>query len=182
MDAGQGRTNRRTFLLAAAGIPLLALGGAVTYVLWSDVDRLPGPEPDWRRVRTDLEPLNKELGPYLGEVTDAHWLGYDVDEAAFGDRTIPSPDSRVRLVGVAHLAPGGAASITGTPGRTFAAAVPTELPTPLEPFLPAVPAWQRSPEFDAYANSGKWDGNTSGEYLIDPARDLVYFDVLYFTT
>ncbi|MEV7526250.1 hypothetical protein [Streptomyces sp. NPDC091371] len=179
MDAQRGHTNRRRFLLIA-GLPLLAVGGGLAYVLWPDP--APGPEPDWRRVRTDLEPLNKEFAPYLGELTDAHWLGYDVDEAKYGNRSIPSPDSRIRLVGVARLAPGGAASVVGAPGRTFAAAVPSESPTPLEPYLPADPAWQRSAEFDAHANSETSDGHQSGEYLIDVARDLVYFDVLYFTT
>ncbi|WP_329388799.1 hypothetical protein OG625_34450 [Streptomyces sp. NBC_01351] len=179
MDAQRGRTNRRSFLLTA-GLPLLAVGGGMTYLLWPESD--PGREPDWRRVRTDLEPLNKGFGAYLGELTDAHWLGYDVDEAKYGDRSIPSPDSRIRLVGVAHLAPGGAASVVGTPGRTFAAAVPSEPPTPLAPYLPADQAWQRSPEFDAQANSETSGGYQSGEYLIDVRRDLVYFDVLYFTT
>ncbi|MFA7766675.1 hypothetical protein [Streptomyces sp. NRRL S-448] len=179
MDTQRGRTNRRRFLLIA-GLPLLTVGAGMTYLLW--------PEPPSRaEVRTDLEPLNRRLGPFLGELTDAHWLGYDIDDTG-DDRGIPSPDSRVRVVGVAHLPAGGAAAITGKPDHAFAAAgAPSGLPAALKQHLPAAAAWQHSPAFDAYANSQgaggqASDGIPSGRYLFDTARDLVHFDVLYLFT
>ncbi|MFD9475226.1 hypothetical protein [Streptomyces nojiriensis] len=179
MDIQRGRTNRRRFLLIA-GLPLLTVGAGMTYLLW--------PEPPRRtEVRTDLEPLNRRLGPFLGELTDAHWLGYDIEDAA-DDRSIPGPDSRIRVVGVAHLPAGGAAAITGKPDHAFAATgAPSDLPTALKQHLPADAAWQHSPGFDAYANgqgaAGQApDGIPTGRYLFDTARDLVHFDVLYHFT
>ncbi|MFB6558291.1 hypothetical protein ACFCYH_05135 [Streptomyces sp. NPDC056400] len=179
MDAQRGRTDRRTFLLIA-GLPLLTVGAGMTYLLWPQPPRRP-------EVRTDLEPLNRRLGPFLGELSDAHWLGYDID-GPDDDRSIPSPDSRVRVVGVAHLPTGGAAAITGKPDHAFAAAgAPSDLPAALEPYLPAGAAWRHGPGFDAYANgqgagSQASDGIPSGRYLFDTARDLVHFDVLYLFT
>ncbi|MFJ8017691.1 hypothetical protein [Streptomyces sp. NPDC096339] len=174
MDAQRGRTNRRRFLLIA-GLPLLAVGGGMTYLLWPEP-----PSPNPFTVRTDAEPLNTRFGPWLGELTDPHWLGYDIDEAAAGgDRFIPGPDPRIRLVGVARLPAGGAAALAGVPGRTFTPAALPELPGPLKPHLPAEATWQHSPEFDAYANHEATDGHPTGRYLIDVARDLVCFDVVY---
>ncbi|MEW2139308.1 hypothetical protein AB0892_22415 [Streptomyces sp. NPDC005409] len=173
MDTRRGRTNRRRFLLIA-GLPLLTLGGGMTYLLWPQPYRIP--------VRTDLEPLNERFRPHLGELTGAHWLGYDVDDEAGGGRSLPSPDSRVRLVGVARLAPGGAAAIVGAPGRTFTSAAPSALPHALDPYLPAAAVWQHSPEFDAYANRETPGARPSGMYLFDTARDLVCFDLLYLHT
>ncbi|QES53241.1 hypothetical protein DEJ51_02400 [Streptomyces venezuelae] len=163
-----------------AGVPLLTVGAGLTYLLW--------PEPPLRpEVRSDLEPLNRRLGPFLGELTDAHWLGYDIDDT--GDsRSIPGPDSRVRVVGVARLAAGGAAAITGRPEHAFAAVgAPSGVPAALKQHLPAAAAWQHSPGFDASANrqgadSQASDGLPSGRYLFDTARDLVHFDVLYLFT
>ncbi|WP_406087003.1 hypothetical protein [Streptomyces virginiae] len=180
MDTQRGRTNRRRFLLIA-GLPLLTVGGGLTYLMWPEPPR--GPE-----VRTDLEPLNRRLGPFLGELTDAHWLGYDIDGT--GDsRSIPGPDSRIRVVGVARLPAGGAAAITGKPDHAFAAAggAPSDLPAALKQYLPAAATWQHSPSFDTYANgqgaAGQAsDGIPSGRYLFDTARDLVHFDVLYLFT
>ncbi|MCX4721379.1 hypothetical protein ACFWB2_21135 [Streptomyces virginiae] len=180
MDTQRGRTNRRRFLLIA-GLPLLTAGAGLTYLMWPEPSRRP-------EVRTDLEPLNRRLGPFLGELTDAHWLGYDIDDTGDG-RSIPGPDSRIRVVGVAHLPAGGAAAITGKPDHAFAAAggAPSDLPDALRQYLPAAATWQHSPGFDAYANgqgaAGQAsDGIPSGRYLFDPARDLVHFDVLYLFT
>ncbi|MFF4007635.1 hypothetical protein [Streptomyces sp. NPDC001717] len=171
MDTQRGRTNRRRFLLVA-GLPLLAAGGGMTYLLW--------PEPDRNPVRTDLKPLNDRFKPYLGELGEAHWLGYDIDEVGRDSRTIPSPDSRIRLVGVAHLPPGGAAAVVRAPGRTFAPAEPSALPERLRTYVPAAAAWQHSSEFDAYVNERTLDAkSSSGEYHFDVERDLVRFDVLY---
>ncbi|WP_030758187.1 MULTISPECIES: ubiquinol-cytochrome c reductase iron-sulfur subunit N-terminal domain-containing protein [unclassified Streptomyces] len=179
MDAQRGHTNRRRFLLIAA-LPLATVGAGLTYLMWPE----PGPRTE---VRTDLKPLNRRLGPFLGELTDAHWLGYDIDGT--GDaRGIPSPDSRIRVVGVARLTAGGAAAITGKPDHAFAAGgAPSDLPAALEQYLPAAATWQHSPGFDAYANGRgaaeqASDGTPSGRYLFDTARDLVHFDVLYLFT
>ncbi|MGW6980500.1 hypothetical protein ACWGE1_13790 [Streptomyces sp. NPDC054932] len=178
MDVQRGRTNRRRFLLIA-GLPLLTVGAGLTYAMW------PGP-PYTHKVRTDLEPLNRRLGPFLGELTDAHWLGYDIDGKGNG-RTVPSPDSRIRVVGVAHLSAGGAAAITGKPDHAFGPGAPSDPPAPLKPYLPAAAAWRHSPGFDAYADgqgagSQATDGKPAGRYLFDTARDLVHFDVLYLFT
>ncbi|MFG2972668.1 hypothetical protein ACGFYY_06640 [Streptomyces sp. NPDC048331] len=179
MDTQRGHTNRRRFLLIA-GLPLLTVGAGMTYLLW--------PEPRTRlEVRTDLEPLNRRLGPFLGELTDAHWLGYDIDDKG-GDRGIPSPDSRIRVVGLARLPAGGAAAITGKPDHAFAAGgAPSDLPAALKQYLPAAATWQHSPGFDAYANGRgaaeqPSDGTPTGRYLFDADRDLVHFDVLYLFT
>ncbi|WP_052757881.1 hypothetical protein [Streptomyces yangpuensis] len=172
----RGRVDRRRFLLIA-GVPLLAVGAGTAYAAWPGPDR-PGPQ-----VRTDLEPLNARFGPYVGTLVEAHWLGYDIDEPPGGSRTIPGPDSRIRLVGVARLAPGGAAAVTGRAEYAFTpAAAPSEPPASLVPYLPAGAAWQHSPQFDAHANREGAEGNPSGEYLFDPARDLVRFDLMYLYT
>ncbi|MFJ3723425.1 hypothetical protein ACIPYQ_12740 [Streptomyces sp. NPDC090045] len=175
MEAQPGRTSRRRFLLIA-GLPLLAAGGLTAYAAW--------PEPDRSkvRVRTDLKPLESRFGTYVGELTEAHWVGYDIDESP-GDRTIPSPDSRIRLVGVARLAAGGAAAIVRNAEYAFTPAVPASaLPAPLEKYSPADAAWQHSPQFDAYVNRPQSDGHPSGAYHLDEARDLVHFDLLYLYT
>ncbi|MGW2274204.1 hypothetical protein [Streptomyces yangpuensis] len=172
----RGRVDRRRFLLIA-GIPLLAAGAGTAYALW------PGPDRSGPQVRTDLKPLNARFGPYVGTLVEAHWLGYDIDEPPGGSRTVPGPDSRIRLVGVARLTAGGAAAVTGRAEYAFTpAAAPSEPPAPLVPHLPAGAAWQHSPQFDAHANREGAEGNPSGEYLFDPARDLVRFDLLYLYT
>ncbi|MFI1652053.1 hypothetical protein ACH4XT_34710 [Streptomyces avidinii] len=174
----RGHTDRRRFLLIA-GLPLLTAGAGLTYLLWPGRTR-----PSEAEVRTDTEPLNRRLRLFLGELTDAHWLGYDIDESGGGDRSIPGPDSRVRLVGVAHLSAGGAAAITGRPEHAFAPAAPSELselPDALKQYVPAA-AWQHSPGFDAYANETGPEGTPSGRYLFDTARDLVQFDIMYLYT
>ncbi|MFJ6779109.1 hypothetical protein [Streptomyces yangpuensis] len=172
----RGRVDRRRFLLIA-GIPLLAVGAGTAYALW------PGPDRSGPQVRTDLKPLNARFGPYVGTLVEAHWLGYDIDEPPGGSRTVPGPDSRIRLVGVARLTAGGAAAVTGRAEYAFTpAAAPSEPPAPLVPHLPAGAAWQHSPQFDAHANREGAEGNPSGEYLFDPARDLVRFDLLYLYT
>ncbi|MDX3533423.1 hypothetical protein PV721_03360 [Streptomyces sp. MB09-01] len=175
MEAQPGRTDRRRFLLIA-GLPLLAVGGLTAYAAW------PQPDRPRVRVRTDLEPLESRFGTHVGELTEAHWLGYDIDEGA-GDRTVPSPDSRIRLVGVARLAAGGAAAIVRNAEYAFAPAAPTSgLPAPLEQYLPADAAWQHSPQFDAHANRPQSSALPSGAYHFDGARDLVRFDLLYLYT
>lgn len=74
------------------------------YAMWPEQEAA-------EKVRTDPAPLNRRFSAALGDVSDAHWLGYDTDEST-NDRSIPSPDSRIRLVGVARLE-------QGTAHRTF---------------------------------------------------------------
>ncbi|MFE0577174.1 hypothetical protein [Streptomyces sp. NPDC058874] len=176
--AQRGRTSRRRFLLIG-GVALLAVGAGTAYVM------RPGPARPGFQVRTDLEPLNARFGPSVGTLGDAHWLGYDIDEepGSAESRTVPGPDSRIRLVGVARLAAGGAAAITGRAEYAFSpAATPSALPAELVPYAPAGAAWQHSPRFDAYANRAEAEGSPSGEYLFDAGLDLVRFDLLYLRT
>ncbi|MFD3546145.1 hypothetical protein ACFWUW_11125 [Streptomyces sp. NPDC058655] len=175
MDAQRGNGGRRRFLLAL-GLPLFAVAGAGAAV--ATALRPPERQREPLRVRTDLEPLDRRFRSYLGELSAAHWVGYDVDEAP-GDRSVPSPDSRIRLAGVAHLPPGGGAAVVRGPGRTFAPAVPSDLPAELRPHLPEGALWQHSAEFDAGAAGSGPEGHRSGTYLFDAVRDLVCFDVLY---
>ncbi|WP_143568851.1 hypothetical protein [Streptomyces amritsarensis] len=177
-EGQRGRLDRRRFLLIA-GLPLLTAGAGTACAAWPGSGR-PGP-----RVRTDLEPLNARFGPYVGSLGEAHWLGYDLDEepGSAESRTIPGPDSRIRLVGVARLAAGGAAAVTGKAEYAFTpAAAPSPLPAALAPYAPAGAAWQHSRKFDAYANHEGAQGRPSGEYLFDADRDLVRFDLLYLYT
>ncbi|WP_030759501.1 hypothetical protein [Streptomyces sp. NRRL F-2664] len=186
MDAGRGRIHRRRFLLLA-GLPLLSAGAGTACAVRPRSDA-PGREAPRRdasgsRVRTDLEPLNARFGPSVGSLAEAHWLGYDIDEAPGGSRTVPGPDSRIRLVGVARLAAGGAAAVTGRAEYAFTpAAAPSALPAELAPYAPVGAAWQHSPHFDTYANREGSGGRPSGEYHFDTARDLVRFDLLYLFT
>ncbi|OKK17254.1 hypothetical protein AMK16_20445 [Streptomyces sp. CB00455] len=178
-DAHRGRSDRRR-LLVALGAPLLlaGAGAGVAAAVRS------GDEPGPRRVRTDSEPLNRRFASVLGELSEAHWQGYDIDGGA-GERTVPGPDSRIRLVGVARLRPGRAAEILRVPDHAFAPAEPAPLPAELERYVPAGAAWRGSARFDAYANrpgtAGGPGGDTgrSGGYLFDAARDLVRFDVVF---
>lgn len=177
LDARRGRTDRRRFLLLA-GLPLLAVGAGAACAV------RPGPDAGGQQVRTDLEPLNARFGPYVGTLAEAHWIGYDIDEPPGGSRTVPGPDSRVRLVGIARLAAGGAAAITGRAEYAFppGGAAPSALPDELEPYAPGGATWQHSAQFDAYANHEGAEGHPTGEYLFDTARDLVRFDLLYLYT
>ncbi|MET9603604.1 hypothetical protein ABZZ17_00915 [Streptomyces sp. NPDC006512] len=176
MDEQSGRTGRRRFLaLTGAAALLLGAAGAVgAAVLWPE----PEPEPDRRRVRTDPAPLNSRFEQALGPLSDPHWLGYDVD-ASSADRYLPSPDSRIRLVGIARMRPGAAAEVLARPGHAFAPAGLPDLPAPLEPHVPAGARWQGSPDFDRAANRPGASVQPSGTYRLDAARDLVWFDVLF---
>ncbi|MET9467920.1 hypothetical protein ABZY44_24555 [Streptomyces sp. NPDC006544] len=163
------------------GAPLVLAGAG-----WGVAAAMAGDEDPRRRIRTDLEPLNARFAPYTGELPAAHWQAYDIDD--HGDRfTLPSPDRRVRVVGVARLGPGGARRAMGD-GSTFFAAVPRDLPGPLKPHLPADAQWQRSAHFDTLvAESGTEPAGTeppgaessgTSEICIDAQRDLMYFDLL----
>uniref|UniRef100_A0AAU2JL42 Uncharacterized protein n=1 Tax=Streptomyces sp. NBC_00049 TaxID=2903617 RepID=A0AAU2JL42_9ACTN len=176
MDAQRGRTGRRGFLTLLGGSALLLTGAAAGgYALWPE-----GPPPDPERVRTDTEPLRARFAA-IGAMSDAHWLGYDINEGAYDDRTIPGPESRIRVVGLARLPQGRAADIVRGPRQVpFSAAVPPHVPKPLRTFVPADAAWQNSPdhdrEIDAVPSSAD---HVEGRYFLDAARDLVWFDAVF---
>lgn len=170
MDTQRGHTNRRRFLLAV-GTPLLLLGGGLTYTFWPE-------EEDAEKVRTDLAPLNRRFWTALGDVSDAHWLGYDIDESN-NDRSIPSPDSRVRLVGIARLKPGTANRILRDPAHHFEATALSTLPDKLKPYVPSAAAWRQSATYDARALEEGLNVVPSGSFCFDGIRDLVYFDYVF---
>ncbi|MCX4524433.1 MULTISPECIES: hypothetical protein [unclassified Streptomyces] len=194
MESQRGRTGRRRFLLILGGPLLLAgTGIGIASALSSAGEERPGErnpgerdsgerdsgEPDPHRVRTDLAPLKRRFGA-AGELLEAHWQGYDLDGSAGGDRYLPSPDSRLRLVGVARLGAGQVAGILRDAGYSFAAAAPKDLPERLKPYAPADAAWQRAEAFDALVNRpvpGLFT-SSSGGFLLDAERDLVCFDVV----
>lgn len=173
MDTQRGRTNRRKFLLIA-GAPLLLLGAGLGYALWPE-------QEDGEKVRTDLDPLNRRFWTALGDVSDAHWLGYDIDESN-NDRSIPSPDSRVRLVGIAHLKPGTANRILRDPAHRFEITELSTLPGKLKPYVPAGAGWRQSATYDKVAIEEGLDVIPSGTFCFDGIRDLVYFDYVFLYT
>nr|WSX53271.1 hypothetical protein OG409_32750 [Streptomyces sp. NBC_00974] len=170
MDTQRGHTGRRRLLLML-GAPLVLAGAG-----WGVAAAMAGDEDPERRIRTDPEPLNARFAEYTGELTGAHWQAYDIDD--HGDRlALPSPDPRIRLVGIARLRPGGARKAMGD-GSTFLAAAPQDPPGLLKPHLPADAQWQRSAHFDTLVAES--DAKTSGtsEICLDAQRDLMYFDLL----
>lgn len=181
MDDGRhGPTGRRKFLTLAGGILLVGAAGVAGAAALRSEDA-PGPDP--QRVRTDPEPLDRRFGTALGPLSDAHWIGYDVDAAQQDSRIgPPAPDSRVRLVGLARLRPGGAAAVLATPGHTFTPAPLTGLPARLEPYVPAGAVWRGSAEFDRTVTTGDPSAEATGGFRFDEAHDLVCFDLLYLYT
>ncbi|MCX5197075.1 hypothetical protein OOK31_24785 [Streptomyces sp. NBC_00249] len=178
MDDGRsGRTGRRRFLTLTGGILLAGVAGtAAVSALRSSQEQ---DEPDPLRVRTDLEPLERRFGPALGPLSDAHWIGYDIDAAQESRLGPPSPDSRIRFVGLARLRPGRAAGILTAPGRTATPAPLADLPARLEPYVPAGAVWRGSAEFDSAANTEEPSVSSTGRFRFDEAHDLVCFDLLY---
>ncbi|MFG2295844.1 hypothetical protein [Streptomyces sp. NPDC048603] len=172
---GRQRGGRRRFLRLLGGSLLLPAAGCT-----AGSDRHP---PDRLRVRTDPEPVRTRLGA-LGELSDPHWLGYDIDEAG-GSRTIPGPDSRIRLVGLARLPEGAvAAALAAVPG-TFERAAPPEVPEPLAPHFPAPAAadWRTSAAYDARvlapSAGGTANPTADGRFFLSEPLGLVWFDVLF---
>lgn len=155
------------------GAPLL-LGGAgfaVSAAVAEDDDEDPR-----RRVHTHLEPLNERFAERTGQLAEAHWQAYDIDDK--GERiTLPSPDPRIRIVGIARLSPGGARKAMGG-GSTFFTATPKAVPDRLQKYLPADAQWLRSAHFDQLVAGSATEASGASEVCLDPARDLMYFDLL----
>ncbi|MGW6706646.1 hypothetical protein ACWGDE_17375 [Streptomyces sp. NPDC054956] len=170
METQRGHINRRRFLLGA-GVPLLLAGAGLGYALWPE-------EEDSEKVRTDLEPLNRRFWTALGDVTDAHWLGYDIDESN-NDRSIPSPDSRVRLVGIARLKAGTGNRILRDPAHKFEVTTLSTLPDKLKPYVPSSAAWRQSDTYDSRALAEGLNVVPTGSFSFDGIRDLVYFDYVF---
>lgn len=173
MDAQRGLSSRRRLLLGL-GAPLLLGAAGLGYVMWPE-----GEEAE--KVRTDLAPLNRRFWTALGDVSDAHWLGYDIDESG-SDRTVPSPDSRMRLVGVAHLKQGTANRIMRDPAHHFEVGSLAGLPAPLKPYIPSSAAWKQSTTYDKVALEEGLNVVPSGTFRFDGIRDLVYFDYVFLYT
>ncbi|NXY99866.1 hypothetical protein HYE82_36975 [Streptomyces sp. BR123] len=174
-------TERRRFLALLGGAALLPLGATAGCAELR-------PNEDHLRVRTGIEPLRKRF-PALGELSDAHWLGYDLDEA--GKRqTVPGPDSRIRLVGVARLAAGAVAATLGAApaGERFeTVALPADLPAPLAKHVPDRTDWRASTAYDlrilarepSQAPAGE---EAEGRFLLHEKDDRVWFDTVFLYT
>ncbi|MEU2390165.1 hypothetical protein [Streptomyces sp. NPDC007369] len=176
-----GGTERRRFLALLGGAAVLPLAGAAGCAELR-------PNEDHLRVRSDIEPLRKRF-PALGEVSDAHWLGYDLDEA--GKRqTIPAPDSRIRLVGVARLAEGAVAATLGAAPaeeRFEPVPLPADIPAPLAKHVPDRAGWRASTAYDlrvlargpAQSSSGD---QAEGRFFLREEDDRVWFDTVFLYT
>ncbi|MFD7627724.1 hypothetical protein ACFV7Q_17075 [Streptomyces sp. NPDC059851] len=176
-----GGTERRGFLALLGGVVLSALAGTAGC---SELR----PNEDHLRVRTDVEPLHERF-PALGELSDPHWLGYDVDEAG-RRQTLPGPDARIRLVGLARMAPGAVAAVLGaaTAGERFEPVdPPADLPAPLATHVPDRAGWRASTAYDlrvlAQAPSQSATGDRAdGRFLLHEEDDLVWFDTVFLYT
>ncbi|MFD0723036.1 MULTISPECIES: hypothetical protein [Streptomyces] len=175
-----GRTGRRGILALLGGVALAPLAGTAGCAgLRPDEDRL--------RVRTDVGPLHKRFAA-LGPLSDAHWLGYDLD-AAGRRASVPGPDARIRLVGVARPAPGAvAAALAAAPGgEPFdTVALAGDIPAPLARHVPDRAGWRASPAYDLTvlardpAQPGAVGGDRAdGRFLLHEADDLVWFDAVF---
>lgn len=173
MSARQGFSSRRRLLLGL-GAPLLLGAAGLGYAMWPE-------EESAEKVRTDLAPLNRRFWTALGDVTDAHWLGYNIDESDSA-RSVPSPDSRMRLVGVAHLKHGTANRIMSDPAHHFEVGPLSAPPAPLKPYIPSSAAWKQSLTYDKVALEEGLDVIPSGTFRFEAIRNLVYFDYVFLYT
>lgn len=156
---------RRTLLLLGG----LAAVGAGTGVYAATATR--GPVPDRERVRTDTAPLRSRFGA-LGQLTDPHWLGYNPHDS--GREILPDQDPQIRVVGIARLPAGTAASLTAAPGYGFAPAEPRAVPEGLAEFLPADARWVTSVRYDEHLTKSRY----TGRFHLDPVTDSVWFDTV----
>ncbi|MGW1770485.1 hypothetical protein [Streptomyces sp. NPDC002104] len=170
MGAERGLGSRRRLLLGL-GAPLLLGAAGLGYTMWPE-------EEKGEKVRTDVAPLNRRFWTALGDVSTAHWLGYGIDESGTG-RSVPSPDTRMRLVGVARLKEGTANRIMRDPAHHFEEGPLAGLPAPLKPFVPSSAAWKQSVTYDKVALEEGLGVIPSGTFRFDGIRDLVYFDYVF---
>ncbi|MFJ9643213.1 hypothetical protein [Streptomyces sp. NPDC101206] len=177
-----GRTGRRGFLALLGGTVLLPLAGTAGC---AELE----PNEDHLRVRTEVEPLRKRF-PALGELSDAHWLGYDLDGA--GERqTVPGPDARIRLVGVARLTRGAVTAALGAAPaaeRFETLPLPADVPGPLAEHVPDRSGWRASPAYDARVLAGDppqsapSGDRANGRFFLHEADDRVWFDTVFLYT
>ncbi|MFZ3495615.1 hypothetical protein ACODT5_20720 [Streptomyces sp. 5.8] len=170
MSTQRGLSSRRRLLLGL-GAPLLLGAAGLGYAMWPE-------EETAEKVRTDLAPLNRRFWTALGDVSDAHWIGYDIDESN-NDRSVPSPETRMRLVGVAHLKQGTANRIMGDPAHHFEVGPLVSPPAALKPYIPSSAGWKQSVTYDKVALEEGLDVVPSGTFRFDGIRDLVYFDYVF---
>lgn len=171
MGTQRGLTSRRRLLLGL-GAPLLLGAAGLGYAVWPE-------EEGAEKVRTDLGPLNRRFWTALGDVSDAHWLGYNIDESD-SERTVPGPDVRMRLVGTARLKRGAANRITRDPAHHFEVKPLSAVPGPLQPYIPASAGWRQSDTYDKRALEEGLNVVPSGTFSFDGIRDLVYFDFVFY--
>ncbi|MFD6890595.1 hypothetical protein [Streptomyces sp. NPDC059957] len=170
MSAQRGLSSRRRLLLGL-GAPLLLGAAGLGYAMWPEEEKA-------EKVRTDLAPLNRRFWTALGDVSDAHWIGYDIDESG-SDRSVPGPDSRMRLVGVARLKQGTANRIMSDPAHRFEVGPLVGPPAALKPYIPSSAGWKQSVTYDKVALEEGLDVVPSGTFRFDGIRDLVYFDYVF---
>ncbi|MFG3055960.1 hypothetical protein ACGFZP_34110 [Kitasatospora sp. NPDC048239] len=154
-------------------------------------------DPDSTRVRTDTAPLQRPFAA-IGELSDPHWLGYNLHYES--RPLVPDQDPPIRVVGIAHLPAGTAAAITSRPeyafhpvapadGATPAAPTasspgsasldlllpgPGQLPVPLRHALPVESDWLTSEAYDRTITGSRYQGR----FFLDPLSDSVYFDTV----
>ncbi|WP_406393031.1 hypothetical protein [Streptomyces sp. NBC_00887] len=158
----------------------LGIGACAAVAVGGTVYAFGGPtqaQQDAERVLTDVVPLQEQFGE-AGRLSDPHWLVYDPDEAERSREFLPSPDARYRVVGVARLPAGTAASIVATPAYAFAPADPVDVPDVLTEFLPAQARWMSSAAFDRRLLAPGTGDVTGGRFFLDPSTDSLYFDAV----
>ncbi|MFF2043649.1 hypothetical protein ACFVVX_24845 [Kitasatospora sp. NPDC058170] len=154
-------------------------------------------DPDFARVRTDTAPLQRRFAA-IGELSDPHWLGYNLHYES--RPLVPDPDPPIRVVGIARLPAGTAAAITSRPEYAFhpiepvdpaGPASPTastpgsprpdlllpgpgQLPVPLIHTLPVESDWLTSDAYDRTITKSLYQGR----FFLDPLSDSVYFDTI----
>ncbi|MFJ6934820.1 hypothetical protein [Streptomyces sp. NPDC101132] len=173
---GRRGPGRRAFLGLAGGLVAAGLPGPAGCAAEPTADHL--------RVRTDTGPLRERFA-LLGELSDAHWLGYDVD-AAGRRETVPGPDARIRMVGVARPAADTLrAALDSRPdGERFREAPPLgAVPAPLAPYLPERTGWRQNTGYDLLVLGGGEGGavndRADGRFLLHEGRGLVWFDAVF---
>ncbi|MFB7592221.1 hypothetical protein [Streptomyces sp. NPDC056169] len=162
---GTSKSLSRRGLMVLGGLFVLG-GGAVGCGSADD-----SPDPDLRKVRTDVEPLQRRFRA-IGRLSDPHWLGYNPNDS--GREWIPDQDPQVRVVGVARLPAGAAKAIVGRPMYAFVPSPPSDIPEELTEFLPEGAEWLGSVRYDEYLTKSLY----TGRFLFSATTDHVYFDTV----